>query len=144
ECRAESCAQMQICVRTQVPPTTPPGLAIQDAAFVSNYAVFAVGMLGDKAYWLVANGTAYERSTDGTMRALQGTVAAGVRDVSSVVDGDSLLLHIDGTSQMLARIANGTLTARTFDLSLAGIFRGDNGVAYMLESSTADAQLAPV
>lgn len=146
ECRTESCAQMQICVRTQVPPTTPPGLAIQDAAFPSNYTPFGLGMLGDKAYWLASNGIAYERAADGTVRALSGTVAGGLRDVSALVDGDSLLLRIDGTDYMLGRIANGTLTTRTFDLSMRGIFRGQDGVAYMLEADvfTGNAQLAPV
>jgi len=146
ECRAESCQQTPFCVRTRAPSTTPPGVDIVDAVFPSTFTPVAVGMLGDRRYWLASNGIAYEVAADGTVRALTATVTGGLRDASSLVDGDSLLIRIDGTDYMLGRIANGTLTTRKWGLDMRGIFRGQDGVAYVLEADVngRSAQFSPV
>jgi hypothetical protein len=129
-----------VCVRTQVPPATPPGLDIVDNVFANGYLLFFVGQLGDKTYYLASNGTAFERTADGTATALAGTTG-GLRDASGIVDGDSLLIWIDGGADVfLGRIANGTLTTRKWTFDVGGIFRSQDGVAWALDGS----QLVPV
>jgi hypothetical protein len=145
DCRAESCESKTVCVRTQVPTTTTsPGLDIHAGVFPSASLKFALGMLGDKSYWIAGNGIAWERAADGTMSQLTGSVAGGLRNAYAVPDGDSLMLWIDANDIFVGRISNGALTTVKWSTGANGLFRTQDGTIYMLQASVGGAAFAPV
>jgi hypothetical protein len=145
-CRMESCDSKNVCVRTQADTPTSPGLDVHEGVFPSASLKFAVGTMGDKSYWIAGDGTAWEGAADGTAQQLTGALAGGIRGAYGVPDGSSLLVWLDGGSDIyVGRISNGTFTtAKWPNFGAAGIFRTEQGTIYMLQASTTGSNFAPI
>lgn len=143
ECKPDMCDKKPICVRTQVPPMTIPGVEIVPNVFTATSIKTPIGTLNDKTYWLGWQGTAYEQAANGTVTELAGSLPGGLRGTHAVPTGDGFLLWIDNGDTLIGRVANGMFSTTKWS-EAAGLFRTAAGTIYVLEANQYDSTFVPV